>query len=619
LSAGALAGLSLGIGGCGSLGKGPRGGTPSLSKQQHEQALMLLRKLKMEHSLHRDRQVLELADELRADYPGFSATDEALLVALRSARRLQAYDEGAELLADLRREHGGSPLLTEALAAGADLQIAAGDSVVAVDLLVARHGRLPDAAGRVASRQALVALLDDLALPTLAICFEQQLRGDLAGPIGLVYAQRLVAAGRYAAAEEVSDRLQAAVVDTSTLEALAALLAAGPTAIEGAPGRLPAGVPQTNQVGILCPLTGRYAVLGNAFYDGALLALESTPAFVERGYELKVEDTAGDPVTAALAARRLCREAGSVCIIGGLMSAPTASAAVVADAFGVPLISPTATNDRIWQLGPGVFQTNLTGLFEARLLAQLATGVLLKKRYAVLYPNTAEGERHYRNFAEEVVLGGGEVVGVAHFPTEATDFRESILEIKLARPEVIFVPASVDQMVLLGPQLDFYMVGAVILGPSSWNSPRLLQRAGAVLERAVFPSDNALFPAEWTDDFFGRWSGMQYPDEATPLALRAYQTTRLVFDILERTELERRYQLTEALERRLASREVETEGPESFASMVRMFRGEQIVAFPASLYTEAWRVDLARAAAADTLPGGFVESADLPAPGGLTD
>ena len=304
-------------------------------------------------------------------------------------------------------------------------------------------------------------------------------------------------------------------------------------------------------------------------------------------------------MASAQAARRLCDEDGSIALLGSLMSDPTVSAAVVADGYGVPLISPTATNDNIWQLGERIYQTNLTGFFEVGLLAQVAVEVLLKERFAVLYPDNDEGRRQAEIFVADVEALGGEVVAMAAFPPQTTDFRVPILEIGQQRPEVIFVPATVDQMVLLGPQLDFYRAGALILGLSNWNSPRLLERAGRVLERAVFPSDLALFPTEWTADFNGAWDRDNYAREATALALKSYQATRMLLDTLQQSGATTRRQLAEALSRRMASRDIEAEGPRSYVPTVRMIQDERFVPFPADVFTEAW--DLTEGAVADSL------------------
>ena len=55
-------------------------------------------------------------------------------------------------------------------------------------------------------------------------------------------------------------------------------LDAGDLAGQGGSGRfLVAGQVLPERVGLVCPLTGRYAVLGNAFYEAALMALDVGP------------------------------------------------------------------------------------------------------------------------------------------------------------------------------------------------------------------------------------------------------------------------------------------------------------------------------------------------------
>jgi branched-chain amino acid transport system substrate-binding protein len=353
--------------------------------------------------------------------------------------------------------------------------------------------------------------------------------------------------------------------------------------------------------------------LGNAFYDGALLAVERMNSLGSQQFQLKVEDTEGDPVIAAVGARRLAGESGAIAILGSLLSSSTVSAAVVCDIYGVPLISPTATNERIWELGPDIFQTNLTGRYEASLLAQLATQVLLKKRFAVLYPDTREGASQFQIFAEEVRSFGGEVVGGASFASEATDFRLPILEVKKNRPEVVFIPASVDQMILLGPQLDFYGLGALVMGLSNWNSPKLRREVGSIMERAIFPSDAATLPAEWTEQFESDWRPQHLPPDATPVALKAYQATMLVLDTLAREGVERRGDLATALRQRLEVGRVQVENLEVFSRGLRMFSNGRTVPFPVELFAATWPgpAHLTATASTDslTVPAGY---GDLP-------
>ncbi|MFO7608714.1 MAG: penicillin-binding protein activator [Candidatus Krumholzibacteriia bacterium] len=600
-----LAAVAAGLlAGCG----GTRGGgdqPPSIHGTGDEQALRLFGRLEREHALQRDAQAVDLVHSLLDYHPDFPRLDEALALGAASARRLGDLGTALDLTdARLRRLPAGpdtAPLLRQA----AGLAAAAADTVRAADYLL-RAGQADPAHAGPGSLGEVAPLLDALA-PDQALALLAAHPGSALRPyLGYRAVRGLLLAGRVDEARAlVADLEVSAPGDRWTGEARSVLEDPRQAAL---PGRRPGtAAVRADRVGLLFPLTGRFAVLGNACVDAALMAAAAAEAETGRRWELVIEDSGGDPVPAALAARRLVTEEGCIALLGALTSAPTAAAALVADRWGVPLVSPTATSDRLWELGPGVFQTNLTAVHEARVLADLAVRVLLKRRFAILHPDDAEGARQAELFRGEVEARGGEVIITRPFPERATDFREPILEVRALRPEVVFVPASVDQMALLGPQLDFHRLGALVLGPSSFKSERLLERTGAVLDGVTFPDDLALVPPAWTAAFHAAWPGANYPREATGLALKTYQAARLLLDALTASGAVERPALTAALQRRLSSRDVDTDGPETFARSVLVVRDGKIVPFPAELYTDAWAL-VEGAAAADSLAGAGADS-----------
>lgn len=585
-----------GLAGCGGTTGGTAGQT-ALKGADLEQAERLYAQLKRENSLHRDRKSLDLAASLLDYYPSFNRNDEVLLLAVESAARLADTDRALTLTDELLQRYPDSALIDQTLLQGADLSAAAGDTLRAAGYLITYHDRDPARSLRSDGKPRAAVYLETLSSDELGQLMVQYPASELWTYLGYLRVKDELEAGRYPEADDTAARLQAQKpTDRWTVAALE-LVSAG----SGEERRYlqPVGEVKPNQVGVLVPLTGRFAVLGNAFYDAAMLA--TTAANLEFGtdFSLQLEDSGADPVQGALAARKLCDEDGSIALLGGLLSAPTAATAVVCDIYGVPLISPTATNDNIWELGPAVFQTNITGLYEVRLLAQLATTIMLKKRFAIIHPDTPEGRRHALVFTNEVESLGGEVVANVSFPEQGTDFKDPILALRKTRPEVVFAPATVDQMVLLGPQLDFYKAGALVLGLSNWNSNKLRDHSGTVLERAVFPDDLALFPSRWEAEFKRAWNAETYPPEATALALKVYQSTRMLLDTLVQSGARTRRHLAEALTRRLSNQDLELAGPESFGPTMRMFRGQHIVRFPAELFATGW--DLTEGAAADSL------------------
>lgn len=607
-----LLGVALILVGCASSVKPDVNSEAELKGKDLAQAEKLYANLRREVSLNRDRKSLDLAGTLLDYYPAFSRNDEVLLLALNSAARLgdlpQAQGLGDELLA----RYPQSPLVDQTLLRVSDLSLAQADTFSAVVYQLRYHNRDPLRSTLPSGLPRCNSLLLTLGGAELGRLMEQEKGHPLWTYLGYLKCDQELADGMYQQAEMVVAELRAAEPDDSW-SVMAMELLSGQGLVAGGPARRPTvGKINMEQVGVLSPLTGRYAVLGNAFYDGAILAVEDASRETERQFVLKVEDTAGDPVTAALAARRLCSEDACGSLFGALMSNPTASTALVADIYGVPLVSPTATNDHVWELGDGIFQTNLTGLHEVRLLAQLATTVMLKERFAILHENTPEGERHALVFQTEVEKFGGTVVSVETYNLADTDFRKAILAMKKARPEVIFTPATVDQMILLAPQLDFYKSGALVMGLSNWNSQRLFERTSTVLERAIFPSDLALFPTLWTGDFNANWDGKNYPREATALALKSYQAMRMLLDTLHQSGATNRHQLQDALQRRLANRDIQAEGPESFSTTVRLYSNERAMPFPSGIFAESWA--LTDGAVSDSL---LVDEMGLPIETGI--
>ncbi len=563
-------------------------GSQELMGKELEQAEKLFANLRQEVSLHRYRKSLHLAGTLVDYYPAFARNDEVLAMAMDSATRIGDIPQARGLGDELLLRYPQSPLLDQTLLKVSDLALAESDTLNAVQYQLRYHNRDPLRSTLGSGLPRCDALLQTLNAAELGSMMGQQNGRPLWSYLGFLRTSKYLDDGLYPQAEVVVAELRAADLnDPWSLAAMDLLVHQG-LAAGGAPHRPTVGRVNMDQVGVLSPLTGRFAVLGNAFYDGAILALNAANAETDREFILKVEDTAGDPVTAALAARRLCSEDACGSLFGSLMSNPTASIAVVADIYGVPLVSPTATNDHLWELGDGIFQTNLTGQHEVRLLAQLATSVMLKERFAILHENTPDGTRQAQIFAAEVEKFGGQVVAIEQYNLADTDFRKVILAMKKSRPEVIFTPATVDQMILLAPQLDFYKAGALVMGLSNWNSERLFQRTSSVLERAIFPNDLALFPALWTGEFNAGWDGKNYPKEAEVLALKSYQAMRLVLDTLYQSGASNRAQLQDALERRLANRDIQAQGPESFSNTVRMYQNDRAVPFPAGVFAESW-------------------------------
>jgi len=586
--------------GCAS---GPRPATEAVSTPSaQDQALAdrLYARLQEEHGLERDRASLRLAYELLDHYADYPHLDHVSLLAARSARRAGAPDEALRLSGEFLGSWPGSPHTWDMMDLRADLLIDDRDWPRAADALVRLHDAATLERDREEAARRLAAVAEDLDADQLSSLPRAHSASTMTTFLGYLWIERLIAEERGREAHDVYAAMRAdapedpwighaeRLLDDPNYE----ILPAHPT------DELPGDVDALH-VGVLAPLTGRYTVLGNAFYDGVQLARDQANRQGWRRYVLSIRDSEGDPVAAAMAMRAFAAEDRPIAVIGGLLSSPTVAASLTGESFGIPLISPTATNERIQDLGRNTFQTNITSLFEARLLARLAVDVMLKKRVAIIHPDEPSGMRSAEVFAEEVLARGGDIVAMESFNTGLTDFRDPLRRVAETRPEAIFVPVGADILRLLGPQLDFYRTGALILGPSTWNHPGLAAEVGTILERAVFPSDTALYPPEWSAAFDAAWSPEGLPEEASAIARQAYLAGMLTFHTLGDEGMSLRTDLSRALHDRLELRRETGMDAETMGPALRMFSMGQVEPFPMNLFRDA----MARAAFDSTTAG----------------
>lgn len=556
---------------------------PALKGADLEQARRLYAQLKSAHEDQRARQCLELAGTLLDYYPAFDRNDEVLAIAVAAADGVGDRRHALALSDELLADHPGSPLLDGALERAAAIALAGGDSLRAAHYRLLHYDRDPVRGQRADGVPHAAALLEKLSAGQLSDLVLFHPESAMMPWLQCRRVGRLLEAGRDADARHLVAQLEeAAPGNRWTVEALNLVGLASPG--QAAARLEPDGPVRVRQVGVLCPLSGRYAELGEAFAEAARLAVAHANAELDRNFSLVFEDTGGDPVEGALAARRLCAGRGSIALFGDLLSDPTAAVAVVAEQFAVPLVSPTATNDRLWEIGANVFQTNLPGLHEPRLLAAMSVQVLLKRDFAILHPDDAEGRRLADAFAAEVERLGARLVARAAFMPEGADPAGPLRLVKERRPEVIYVPATAAQAAWLVGNLPAEGFGALVLGTGAWNDDALLTEAGAGLDGAVIPAGGALYPAAWTRAFDAAWQSGTRGAEADQLALQSYRSLRLLLDTLAASGARTRGELTAALRRRLTREELDSGGVPTLADAVRIVRGNATEPFPASLF-----------------------------------
>lgn len=292
------------------------------------------------------------------------------------------------------------------------------------------------------------------------------------------------------------------------------------------------------KIGFFMSITGRDASFGEASLDGARLAVEGLNAaggVLGRPVELVVEDDRSLAGESATAAKRLISRDHVVALVGECSSARTLEAASVAQASGVPLVSPAATSPRVTQVGDEIFRVCFIDPFQGRVIATFARRGLGLGRAALLVDSGAPysvGLAEY--FSKTFVALGGEVVASQSYMGSETDFRAQLTAIRAARPDALFLPGYYVAAGLVARQARELGLKATLLGGDGFEAPQLLEIGGDALEGTYYSTHFAVENTGRASRGFVEAFRRKYGSDPNGLAALTYDSVRLVADAVRR-------------------------------------------------------------------------------------
>lgn len=266
----------------------------------------------------------------------------------------------------------------------------------------------------------------------------------------------------------------------------------------------------TSKIGVILPLSGKYAAFGEQALKGILLA---AGVFETKGQddiqtvnvEVIVKDSKDDPALSAKAVEELASSENVAGIIGPLLSITATDAARKAQELKIPIIA-LSQKQGLTGAGDYVFRNFLLPSEQAKAIADYAINKLGYKRFAILYPSSPYGIELANLFKEEVKKNKGEIAAEEQYKEGQTYFGKEIVKLfkiketekKEGRRKVktfeatvtadaLYIPDYFDTIGLIAPHLAYYNIKDVkLLGANGWNSPKLIELAGKYVEGAIF-------------------------------------------------------------------------------------------------------------------------------------
>ena len=257
---------------------------------------------------------------------------------------------------------------------------------------------------------------------------------------------------------------------------------------------LTAAAQEPINLGVLLPMTGSVAAFGQMEWLGIQTAHKMTDKVLGRKVKLVLEDSKSDQTEAADAVERLIREHKVSGIIGGTTSAEALAGGSIAEKYGIPMISPSATNLLVTRDKKYVFRACFDDSFQSQAAARQARIAMGAGTAAVIVDiaqadySVGLGNLFLKAFREM----GGKVLLTAYIQTGDRDFRSQLSEVQAANPEIIYAPNYYTEDALLAKQIRELGIKAPILMADGAQVPELIRDGGKAVEGVYLTSHFSL-------------------------------------------------------------------------------------------------------------------------------
>lgn len=292
----------------------------------------------------------------------------------------------------------------------------------------------------------------------------------------------------------------------------------------------------TIKLGVNLELTGTVAAYGNAENNGVKLAVQEinkAGGVDGKKIALVTKDNKSENAEASTAATNLAIQSQVNAMVGPATSGAVAAASLNAQKTGVPLLTPSGTQDdltldKVDGVKKYVFRTTFQDSFQGQVLAQYAFSNLNAKKVVLYYDNSSD---YAKGIAEEFKKKyQGEIVSTATFASGDKDFQSALTKFKNMDYDAIVMPGYYTETGIITKQARDMGISVPILGPDGFNDESFGDLAGKANTNGVYYVSGYSTKTALSDkatDFIKAYKA-KYGSEPNMFASLAYDSVYMV-------------------------------------------------------------------------------------------
>lgn len=310
------------------------------------------------------------------------------------------------------------------------------------------------------------------------------------------------------------------------------------------------------KIGANFEMTGGVATFGQSAVNGIKLAFKEANAgggILGKQLSLVVADNKSEASEAVNAATKLITQDKVKAVLGPVTSSNTLAQSKIAHENKVPFITPTGTNPKITVDGGKVqdfaFRACFIDPFQGTVMANFASKSLKAKTAAVYIDNSSDYAKGLAEFFEKAfVAAGGQIVSKEAYLAKEQDFKAVLTKIKATNPEVIFIPGYYQEVGMIAKQARELGITVPLLGGDGWDSPKLVEIAGAAaLNNGYFSNHYSSEDKDPRVVKFVEAYRKEYNQSPDALAALGYDAAVMLIDAIKRANSDDPVKIKDAL------------------------------------------------------------------------
>jgi len=303
---------------------------------------------------------------------------------------------------------------------------------------------------------------------------------------------------------------------------------------------------ETVKLGVIVPVSGAQKKFGELMKNGCSLAQEEINAKggITKGIlqgkklELIFEDTESVVDKAGQLAEKFINEDKYPIVLGGYSSSEGTKIGETVQKYGVPYLCPTPSADKITQQGwKNVFRVSPSSSQYITGLKDFLLTVVKPKTMAIIYEDTDYGKSLSAVMRKVCEKEGIKIVFDKSYAAKSTDYKPMLLEMKLQKPDAVFMVSYLMDAILLVKQSKELDIRPKIFtgGAAGFALSEFAKEAGEAAEYLVTAdlwAPDVKYPGvkEFVEKFRAKYG------EPTYHATEAYASIYVLADALERAK-----------------------------------------------------------------------------------